>query len=318
MKPVIQMRDIRQAEQWLEGIAHRTPVVTSRTLNRMAGCEVFLKCENLQRAGAFKFRGAYHAISRLSEEQKRTGVIAFSSGNHAQAVALAARLAEVPAVLCMPDDAPQVKVEATRDYGAEIVFYNRFREDREQVAARLAEKRGLTLIPPYNHPHIMAGAGTAALELLREIPGLEAVITPVGGGGLLSGTAVSAHGINPGIRVFGTEPDQADDTRQSFLLGKRVTIPAPETIADGLRITIPGELTFPVIRQHVESILTVTEEEIREAIQFALFRLKLVVEPSGAVPLAALLFRRLPKDLKRVGVIISGGNIDPGVLAKLV
>ncbi|TMZ45799.1 pyridoxal-phosphate dependent enzyme, partial [Klebsiella pneumoniae] len=184
----------------------RTPVVTSRTLNRMAGCEVFLKCENLQRAGAFKFRGAYHAISRLSEEQKRTGVIAFSSGNHAQAVALAARLAEVPAVLCMPDDAPQVKVEATRDYGAEIVFYNRFREDREQVAARLAEKRGLTLIPPYNHPHIMAGAGTAALELLREIPGLEAVITPVGGGGLLSGTAVSAHGINPGIRVFGTEP----------------------------------------------------------------------------------------------------------------
>ena len=318
MKPVIQMRDIRQAEQWLEGIAHRTPVVTSRTLNRMAGCEVFLKCENLQRAGAFKFRGAYHAISRLSEEQKRTGVIAFSSGNHAQAVALAARLAEVPAVLCMPDDAPQVKVEATRDYGAEIVFYNRFREDREQVAARLAEKRGLTLIPPYNHPHIMAGAGTAALELLREIPGLEAVITPVGGGGLLSGTAVSAHGINPGIRVFGTEPDQADYTRQSFLLGKRVTIPAPETIADGLRITIPGELTFPVIRQHVESILTVTEEEIREAIQFALFRLKLVVEPSGAVPLAALLFRRLPKDLKRVGVIISGGNIDPGVLAKLV
>lgn len=318
MKPVIQMRDIRQAEQWLEGIAHRTPVVTSRTLNRMAGCEVFLKCENLQRAGAFKFRGAYHAISPLSEEQKRTGVIAFSSGNHAQAVALAARLAEVPAVLCMPDDAPQVKVEATRDYGAEIVFYNRFREDREQVAARLAEKRGLTLIPPYNHPHIMAGAGTAALELLREIPGLEAVITPVGGGGLLSGTAVSAHGINPGIRVFGTEPDQADDTRQSFLLGKRVTIPAPETIADGLRITIPGELTFPVIRQHVESILTVTEEEIREAIQFALFRLKLVVEPSGAVPLAALLFRRLPKDLKRVGVIISGGNIDPGVLAKLV
>src|SRR5690606_38435839 len=241
MKPVIQMRDIRQAEQWLEGIAHRTPVVTSRTLNRMAGCEVFLKCENLQRAGAFKFRGAYHAISRLSEEQKRTGVIAFSSGNHAQAVALAARLAEVPTVLCKPDDVPQVKVEATRDYGAEIVFYNRFREDREQVAARLAEKRGLTLIPPYNHPHIMAGAGTAALELLREIPGLEAVITPVGGGGLLSGTAVSAHGINPGIRVFGTEPDQADDTRQSFLLGKRVTIPAPETIADGLRITIPGE-----------------------------------------------------------------------------
>ncbi|PTX49348.1 threonine dehydratase [Melghirimyces profundicolus] len=313
----LNFHDVLEAGERLKGVCHTTPVVTSRTLNHRVGGDVFLKCENLQRAGAFKFRGAYHAISRLTDEEKKRGVIAFSSGNHAQAVALASRLSEVPAVLCMPEDAPRVKVEATRGYGAELVFYDRFTEDREEVAARLAEERGLTLIPPYDHPHIMAGAGTAALELLREVPGLDAVITPVGGGGLLSGTCIAAKNCSPDIRLFGVEPENADDTRRSLASGKRVKIPAPRTLADGLRITVPGKLTFPVIREHAESILTVTEEEIRDALRFALFRLKLVVEPSAAVPLAALLCRRLPQDLQRIGVILSGGNIDPGVLAEL-
>ncbi|MFC4077530.1 pyridoxal-phosphate dependent enzyme [Salinithrix halophila] len=309
--------DVLRAKERLDGISHNTPIITSRTLNSRAGCEVFLKCENLQRGGAFKFRGAYHTISRLSTEEKERGVIAFSSGNHAQAVALASSLLKVPAVLCIPKDAPRIKVEATREYGAEIVFYDRFSEDREKVATRLAEERKLTLIPPYNHPHIMAGAGTAALELLREVPDLDTVITPVGGGGLLSGTCIAAKGVSSGIRLFGIEPADANDTKQSLTAGKRVSIPAPRTIADGLRNTMPGELTFPIIQHYVESLLTVTEEEILEALRFSLFRLKLVVEPSGTVPLAALLFRRVPNTIRRIGVIISGGNIDPKTLAKL-
>ncbi|QKG85387.1 pyridoxal-phosphate dependent enzyme [Kroppenstedtia pulmonis] len=310
-------QDILEAHQRLQGVSHPTPVLTSRTFNRYAGCEVFIKCENLQRAGAFKFRGAYNAISQLPDEQKRQGVIAFSSGNHAQAVALASKILNVPAVICMPTDAPRVKLEATCNYGAEVVFYNRMTEDREKLAQQIAAERGLTLIPPYDHPLIMAGAGTAALELLREQPGLDAVITPVGGGGLLSGTAVAAKGESPHIRIFAAEPEQADDTRQSFQSGQRMEIPAPDTIADGLRNTMPGELTFPLIRHYVEDIVTVSESMIREAARFAFFRLKLIIEPSSAVALAALLNQRLPKDIRQIGVIVSGGNIDPSVLADI-
>ncbi|OYD06708.1 pyridoxal-phosphate dependent enzyme [Paludifilum halophilum] len=318
MKPILTYELVRNAGQRLKNVAHRTPVFTSLTLNNRAGSEVYLKCENLQRGGAFKFRGAYNTISRLSPEQRRRGVIAFSSGNHAQAVALASKTLGVSAVICMPKDAPGVKVEATRDYGAEIIFYDRMTEDREEVARRIAEERQLTLIPPYNHPHIMAGAGTAALELLREVPDLDAVLAPVGGGGLLSGTAVAAKGISPDTRIFGAEPEQADDTRQSFYAEKRISIPAPDTLADGLRITIPGEQTFPVIRRHAEDIVTVSESMIREALYFALLRLKLVIEPSGVVPLAALINRRLPDNLRRIGVVVSGGNIDPAVLRKAI
>lgn len=314
----VSFQDVVMAKKRIRDNIHSTSVITSRTLDEWAGCEVFLKCENLQRTGSFKFRGAYHAIGLLSSEQKKQGIIAYSSGNHAQATALAARLLGVPAVICMPLDAPKVKIEATRGYGAEIVFYDRFTEDREEVTRRIAEKRQLTLIPPYNHPDVMAGAGTAAMELLEQVSGLDAVIAPVGGGGLLSGTAVAAKGMSPGIRVFGVEPETADDTHRSLLAGRRLTIPAPETMADGLRITTPGELTFPVIQSRVDDIVTVSEESIGEAVRFAIMRLKMVVEPSGAVPLAALLACLLPQNFRRVGVIISGGNIDPTVLARLM
>ncbi|MBA4601684.1 pyridoxal-phosphate dependent enzyme [Thermoactinomyces mirandus] len=318
MKLPISFEQVVVARKRIQGNIHPTPVITSRTLDEWAGCKVFLKCENLQRTGSFKFRGAYHAIGQLTPEQKKRGIIAFSSGNHAQATALAARLLGVPAVISMPADAPQVKIVATRGYGAETVFYNRFTEDREEVTRRIAEKRQLTLIPPYNHPDIMAGAGTAAMELLEQVSDLGAVITPVGGGGLLSGTAVASKRMSSGISVFGVEPENADDTRRSLLAGRRLTIPAPETIADGLRITTPGELTFPVIQSHVDDIVTVSEKMIKEAVRFAIMRLKLVIEPSGAVPLAALLDRRFPRSLHRVGVIVSGGNMDPAVLARLL
>jgi threonine dehydratase len=305
------------AQERLRGVANHTPVITSRTLDRMTGRALFLKCENFQRGGAFKFRGAYNTISRLTEEYRRRGVLAFSSGNHAQGVALAAGIIGAPAVICMPNDAPAVKVAATREYGAEVVFYDRLTEDREMFARRVAEERGMTLVPPYDHPHIMAGAGTAALELLEDTPDLDALLVPIGGGGLISGSAVAAHGLHPKVRVFGVEPADADDTRRSLRTGERQSIPPPRTIADGLRVTTPGVLTFPIVQRHVEDVLLVSEEEILEATRFALLRLKLVIEPSGAAPIAAALFGRLPADLQRVGMLISGGNIDPPLLAAL-
>lgn len=309
--------DVRAASRRLQGVANVTPVMTSRTLNELAGRVVFLKCENLQRGGAFKFRGAYNTISQFSAEERQRGVLAFSSGNHAQGVALAAKLLGVRATICMPHDAPAVKVAATRGYGAEVIFYDRHNDDRSLVAQRIAEERGMTLTPPYDHPHIMAGAGTATLELLETIPDLDAVVAPIGGGGLISGTAVAAHGARPGILVFGVEPQEANDTQQSLRAGARVSIPPPDTIADGLRVTSPGVLTFPVIQRYVADIVTVSEDEIREAVRFALLRLKLVVEPSGAVVLAALLAGRLPPGYQRIGVIVSGGNIDPSLLAEM-
>lgn len=318
MTDSITIADIQSAAGRLRGIAHCTPVFTSRTLDELAGCRVFLKCEHLQRGGAFKFRGAYNAISRLTDgPQRPQGVIAFSSGNHAQGVALAAQMLGIPAVICMPDDAPAVKVAATRGYGAEVIFYNRQTVDREAFTRAIAAERSLELIPPYDHPHIMAGAGTATLELLEQHPQLDAVLAPIGGGGLISGTAIAAHGTRRAIRIFGVEPTDADDTAQSLAAGQRVRISPPQTIADGLRITTPGALTFPIVQQHVEQILIVSDDEIRDAMRFAILRLKLVLEPSGAAALAALLNRRQPAGLGSLGVILSGGNIDPDVMMQL-
>jgi threonine dehydratase len=309
--------DIRTAQERLRGVAHATPVVTSRTLDAQAGRAVYLKCENLQRGGAFKFRGAYNTISQLASEARERGVLAFSSGNHAQGVALAARLLGAPAVICMPDDAPAVKVAATRGYGAEVIFYDRLKDDRDAFARRIAEQRGMTLVPPYDDARIMAGAGTAALELIEEVSDLDAVLVPIGGGGLIAGSALAIHAASPRTRVFGVEPAGADDTLRSLRAGERVGIAPPSTIADGLRVAKPGALTFPVVQRHVADIMVVSDEEILEAVRFALLRLKLVIEPSGAATLAALLAGRLPTDVRRAGAIISGGNIDPPVLASL-
>lgn len=311
----ITFADIEQAAIHLHGVAHMTPVMTSRTLDALTGHSVFLKCEQFQRGGAFKFRGAYNAISRLSAHERKRGVIAFSSGNHAQGVALAARLAGVPAVICMPDDAPPVKLAATRDYGAEVVIYQRATTDREAFARTLAEQRGLSLIPPYDHPHIMAGQGTAAHELLAQVPELDALIMPVGGGGLISGCTIAAKAHNPTLRIFGVETEGADDVRRSLACGERVTIDPPTTIADGIRTTAPGQLTFPIIQHYVEQILVVPDTAVLKTMLFLLMRMKLVVEPTGAVGLAAVMTGLLPPTCQRIGVIISGGNVDPALLA---
>ena len=317
MKEIIAYQDVLAARERLRGVAHVTPLARSRTLDAQIGRAALLKCENLQRGGAFKFRGAYNTISQLPDDARRRGVLAFSSGNHAQGVALAAQLLGAPAVICMPGDAPAVKVAATRGYGAEVIFYDRMRDDREAFARAIAEERGMSLVPPYDDPRIMAGAGTAALELAEQAPDLDAVLVPIGGGGLIAGSAVALHGANPTIAVLGVEPADGDDTLRSLRAGERVRVPPPATLADGLRVVTPGALTFPVVQRHVADILTVTDDEIREALRFALLRLKLVIEPSGAVPLAALLAGRVPAQYRRVGIIISGGNIDPPVLASL-
>lgn len=313
----ITLEDVQDARQRLAGVANETPVVTSRTLDELTGRRVFLKCESFQRGGAFKFRGAYNKISRLSAEERGRGVVAFSSGNHAQGVALASRLRGVRATIVMPDDAPPVKVAATRGYGAEIVLYDRLHEDRDAVARSLTEGRGLTLIPPYDDPLIMAGQGTAALELLESVPDLDTLVAPVSGGGLMAGCATAARALRPEIRIFGVEPEDANDTHLSLAAGERVRIPHPATIADGLRQRSPGALTFPILRRHVEGVLLVSEAQILEAVRFLLLRMKLVVEPSGAVAVAALLEGLLPEGCQRVGVIVSGGNLDPGLLAEL-
>ncbi|WP_446689107.1 threo-3-hydroxy-L-aspartate ammonia-lyase [Saccharopolyspora phatthalungensis] len=305
---MVTVDDVRDAAKRLDGIAHRTPVVTSSTLNELVGAEVFIKCENFQRMGAFKFRGAYNAISRLSPEQLRRGVAAYSSGNHAQAVALACRLLGATAVILMPADAPAAKLAATRGYGAEVVTYDRYTENREELGRQLATERGLTLIPPFEHPHVMAGQGTTALELLEETGPLDALVVPVGGGGLIAGCSTAAKAVSPEIRVVGVEPEAADDTRRSLDAGERVKIPVPRTIADGLAADIPGELTFSVNRRLVDDIVLVSDDEIRSAMRLAFERLKIVVEPSGAVGIAALLSGRLAPP-PRVGVVISGGNV---------
>ncbi|MGW1603764.1 threo-3-hydroxy-L-aspartate ammonia-lyase [Streptomyces eurythermus] len=316
--PPLTFADVREAAARLQGVAHRTPVLTSRTLDSLVGAEVFIKAENFQRIGAFKFRGAYNAIAQLPPEQLAKGVAAYSSGNHAQATALAARELGTHAVILMPEDAPRSKREATAGYGAEVVTYDRYTEDRTALGHALAEDRGLALIPPYDHPHVMAGQGTAALELLEETGPLDALVVPVGGGGLIAGSATAATALHPGIRIIGVEPEAGDDTRRSLAAGTRVTIPVPRTIADGQALATPGELTFPLNQRLVEAIAVVTDAEIVTAMRFAFERLKIVLEPSGATPLAALLAGRVDRLPRRIGVIASGGNIDAARFTALV
>jgi len=315
----LSLDDVRAAAERLSGIAHRTPVLTSRTLDERTGSTAFLKAECLQRGGAFKFRGAYNMISSLGPDERERGVVAYSSGNHAQAVSLAARLLGTSATILMPVDTPPAKLEATRGYGAEIVTYDRYTEDREALGAALAAERGgLALVPPYEHPLIMAGQGTAALELLEDVPGLDALLVPVGGGGLIAGCATAAKALRPGIRVIGVEPEAGDDTRRSLEAGERVRIPVPRTIADGQQADIPGELTFAVNRQVVDTIVTVSDAEILDAMAFLFDRMKLVTEPSGASAAAALLAGRAEAGGARVGVVISGGNVGAGRFAELM
>jgi threonine dehydratase len=316
--PPVTLDDVRSAADQIKGVAHRTPVVTSRTLDAIVGARVFLKCENLQRVGAFKFRGAYNAVSRLAPEQLAKGIAAYSSGNHAQAVALAARELGSTAVIVMPADTPASKLAAVAGYGAEIITYDRYTGDREAIGAALAAERGLALIPPYEHPHVMAGQGTAALELLEEVGELDTLLVPVGGGGLMAGSATAAKGLQPDIRMVGVEPEAGDDTKRSLEAGERVSIPVPRTIADGQAASIPGELTFSVNERLVDEIVLVTDDEIRTAMRFAFDRLKLVMEPSGATPLAALLAGRLGGLPPRVGLIVSGGNVDAERFAALL
>ncbi|GAA3920006.1 threonine ammonia-lyase [Actinoplanes auranticolor] len=314
----VTLGDVRDAAARLHGVAHRTPVLRSRTLDRLAGTEVHLKAENFQRIGAFKFRGAYHAVSRLDPEQRARGITAYSSGNHAQAVALAAREFGTTAVILMPADTPASKQEATAGYGAEIVTYDRYTGDRVALGAALAAERGLALIPPYEHPHVIAGQGTAALELLDQAGELDALLTPVGGGGLMAGSATAAKGVHPGIRMIGVEPQDGDDTRRSLAVGERVAIPVPRTIADGQAADIPGELTFSINRRLLDEVVLVSDDEIRDAMRFAFERLRIVLEPSGATGLAALLAGRVRPLPRRTGVILSGGNVDAVRFAELV
>jgi threonine dehydratase len=317
-EPAIGLADIRQAAERLRGVANRTPVVTSRTVDDRVGGRVFFKCENLQRGGAFKFRGAYNRLVALSAEERRRGVVAFSSGNHAQGVALAARELGINATIVMPTDAPELKLAATRDYGAEVVAYDRLTEDREAIARNLADERGLTLVPPYDHPLIMAGQGTAALELVEEVGEMDWLLLPVGGGGLLSGCVVAATGLLPAIKVVGVETETSNDWELSLAAGQPVRIPPPDTIADGMRTQQPGALTFPIVQRLAHGVLTVSDAEVKDAVRFLLLRLKLLVEPTGAVPVALLFCGRLDLRGQRVGVILSGGNADPGLLAQIL
>jgi threonine dehydratase len=305
----LSLTDVRAAADRIAGVAHRTPVLTSRTLDERVGAQVFLKAENFQRIGAFKFRGAFNAVSRLTPEQLQYGVAAYSSGNHAQAVALAAKLAGTKAIILMPEDAPPTKLAATRGYGAEVVTYDRYTQDRAALAKELASERRLTLIPPYDHYDVMAGQGTVALELIEEVGHLGALLVPVGGGGLMAGCATAATLMSPGIRMIGVEPAAGDDHARSLAAGERVDIAVPRTIADGQAISTPGELTFAVNRRLVDSFELVSDEEIVAAMAFAFERLKIVLEPSGASALAALLAGRIHGLPERVGVVLSGGNV---------
>ena len=310
--------DVRAAAERIRGQAHRTPVMTSRRVNEALGAELFFKCENLQRMGAFKFRGAFNALSRFTPEQRANGVVAYSSGNHAQAIALAARILGIPAKIVMPYDAPASKVAATQGYGAEVVRYDRYTEDREELGRALADERGLTLVPPYDHPDILAGQGTAAMELFEEAGELDALFVPLGGGGLLSGTALATRALSPNCRLYGVEPAAGDDGQQSFRAGTIVHIPTPTTIADGAQTQHLGEHTFAIIRRDVDDVLTATDDELVEAMRIFATTLKLVVEPTGCLGFAAA--RREAADLagQRVGILVSGGNIDLDRYANLL
>lgn len=314
-KLAIDFHDVQQAAQRLAGVAHRTPVHRSRAADERCGATVFFKCENLQRMGAFKFRGAYNALSRFTPEHRRRGAIAFSSGNHAQAVALSARLLGMPSVIVMPRDAPQSKLDATRGYqqgmaGSEVVLFDRYTEDREALCRRLAEARGMTMIPPFDHADVMAGQGTAALELIEDVGPLDALLVCVGGGGLISGCAVAARHLLPGIAVHGVEPEAGNDTQLSLQRGEIVRIDTPRTIADGAQTQSSGTLTFPVIQALVASVVTVSDAQLVQTMRFFAARMKLVVEPTGCLAAAALLEGAIDLRGQRVGVIVSGGNVD--------
>ncbi|VVE28491.1 threo-3-hydroxy-L-aspartate ammonia-lyase [Pandoraea commovens] len=309
--------DVVAAHDRIREAAHRTPVLTSRTADAMTGARLFFKAENFQRMGAFKFRGAYNAISQFTAEQKRGGVLAFSSGNHAQAIALSARELGVPAVILMPQDAPQMKIDATRGYGAEVILFDRYKEDREALSKRLAEERGMTLIPPYDHPHVMAGQGTAVKELIEDAGELDMLLVCLGGGGLLSGSAVAARALNPNIEIYGVEPEAGNDGQQSLRTGEIVQIETPRTIADGAQTQHLGQYTFPVIRSLVDDILTVTDDELVQTMKFFASRMKIVVEPTGCLAAAAAMQGKVDVRGKRVGVILSGGNVDLARFAKL-
>jgi len=314
----IAIEDVRQAARRINNVANRTPIATSRTLNERVGAQVFLKCENLQRGGAFKFRGAYNRLVCLTDDQRTNGVVAFSSGNHAQGVALAAQVLGIPATIVMPTDAPASKLAATAGYGATIVRYDRQTEDREAIARKLAQERGLTLVPPYDDPLIMAGQGTAALELFDDCAPLDWLVAPVGGGGLLSGITTVASSLSPETKVVGVETETSNDWVLSLEAGHPVHIDPPDTIADGMRTQQPGALTFPIVQRFAHQVVTVSDDEVKEAMRFLLLRMKLLVEPTGAVPLAALLSKKLDLRGERVGVILSGGNVDPEVLREVL
>jgi len=317
MNTEIQLSDIQAAAQRIKGIAHRTPVFTSRTFDQLAGARVFFKCENFQRGGAFKIRGASNFIYSIPKDQLGRGVVTFSSGNHAQAVAIAAASVKIPATIVMPLDAPKAKLAATRGYGAKVVTYDRNKEDREAIGRKISEETGATIVPPYDHPWTIAGQGTAALELLEEVPDLDALVVCIGGGGLMSGCSTAAKALRPGIRIFGVEPEDGNDTYLSFRGGKRIKIRLPQTISDGLRSQMPGEITFPIIQKNVEDIVLVSDREIRETMKFLLTRMKMVVEPSGAVPATALFHQKIPASCAKIGAIISGGNVDLELLQSI-
>ena len=315
----VNLDDVKAAAARIASHVHRTPVLTSRTADAACGARLFFKCETFQRVGAFKARGAFSRLTLLSREEMRRGVVAFSSGNHAQAVALAARDLGVPATIVMPDDAPALKLAATRGYGAEVILYDRRLEDREAIARRLVEERTLTLVPPFDDEAVIAGQGTAALELLAEVPDLDVLVTPCGGAGLLAGTAVAGTALRPGIRVFGVEPEAGDDVARSLREGRRVAIPVPETIADSLQTTRVGERNFAILQALVEGVLTVSDLELRRAMAFLFSRMKLVVEPGGSAAAAALHAGRVPAVAgRRVGVVLSGGNVDAARFGELV
>lgn len=315
---VISYEDIIQAHQRIAGFALKTPVLTSSTANEQTGAQLFFKCENFQHMGAFKFRGAYNALVKLAPEQQAKGVIAFSSGNHAQAIALSARKLGIRAVIVMPKDAPAAKIAATRGYGGEVVLYDRYLEDREAISRQLAQEQGLTLIPPYDHPDVMAGQGTAAKELFEEVGELDVLLVPLGGGGLLSGCATVAKALYPNCQVIGLEPAAGNDGQQSFRSGKIVKIDTPVTIADGAQTPALGHYTFPVIQERVDNILTATDDQLISAMKFFTSRMKIVVEPTGCLGAAVAFSDELDLRGKRVGVIISGGNVDLARLAHFI
>jgi threonine dehydratase len=311
--------DVRAASRRLLDRVYRTPVLTSQAFDDASGHTVFFKCENLQRAGSFKIRGALNKLLTLTAEERRRGVVAFSSGNHAQGVALAAQLVGTSAIVCMPTDAPALKLEATRGYGAEVVPFDRQKDDREALARRIASETGRVIVPPFDDHAIMAGQGTAALELLEDVPSLDVLVAPVGGGGLMAGCSTVARALFPGMAIIGVETDTANDTYLSLQKGERVTIPPPPTIADGIRLTTPGALTFPILQKQLTGVTLVSDEEVVETVRFMVHRVRIVVEPTGAVSAAAVLRRHLPVDRgARVGVILSGGNIASDLLITIL